>query len=379
MNTLTGSTISLTQELIRFDTVNPPGNEAACAAFLAERLADGGFRVDSHEFAPGRPSLVARLDDGAESLPLCFTGHIDTVPLGTAPWTKDPFAAEIEGDKLFGRGASDMKSGVAAIVIAALELSKVAPRRAGIKLIITAGEETSCQGAFHLAQHPEHLGRGGALIVAEPTSNYPYIGHRGVLWLEARSRGKAAHGSMPEQGDNAIYKAARAITSLENIAFRTRHPILGEPSLNVGTFTGGQNINSVPDDARFTIDLRTVPGQTAEALEGEIQSRVGDAVGLRRLQAHEAVASDPAHPWIRQVFAVVANLLGRPITPKGAPYFTDASALTPALGNPPTVILGPGELEQAHKTDEFCFLRRIEQALQAYLEIGKIWLAGEMV
>ncbi|MFQ5764853.1 MAG: M20 family metallopeptidase, partial [Rhodospirillales bacterium] len=243
------SALELTRELIRFDTVNPPGNERPCAEHLGRMLEDAGFSVTYHDFAEGRTSLVARAG-GGDKPPLCFTGHIDTVPLGAMPWSKDPFAADVEGDRLYGRGSSDMKSGVAAFVFAMVELMPQLADGPGVVLVITAGEETGCEGAFQLAGLGDVLGRAGAIVVAEPSANYPFVGHKGALWLKARSRGVTAHGSMPERGINAIYKAARAITRLEDFDFNVaRHEVLGKPTLNVGTVEGGMNINSVPDQA----------------------------------------------------------------------------------------------------------------------------------
>src|SRR5690606_35436298 len=141
-----------------------------------------------HEFGERRASLVARIGDGSGA-PLCFTGHIDTVPLGAMPWSVDPFAAESEGDRLYGRGSSDMKSGVAAFVAVAIALAPRLARSPGLLLVITAGEETGCEGAGHLARVDGALEPAGAIVVAEPTANYPYVGHKGALWLRARTRG----------------------------------------------------------------------------------------------------------------------------------------------------------------------------------------------
>ena len=162
---------------------------------------------------------IARSGGSPDKRPLCFTGHVDTVPLGAAPWTVDPFAGEISDGKLYGRGTTDMKSGVAAFVVAALELGATLAGGPGVVLVITAGEETGCEGAYYLARSENMLGEAGAIVVAEPTSNQPWIGHKGAIWLKARTTGVTAHGSMPEEGVNAVYKAARAIGRLEDFDF----------------------------------------------------------------------------------------------------------------------------------------------------------------
>jgi succinyl-diaminopimelate desuccinylase len=156
--------VELTQELVRMGTVNPTNPEAPATEHVARLLEAGGFAVSRHAFAPGRTSLVARHGRGARD-PLCFAGHIDTVPLGAAPWTRDPFGAEIADGKLYGRGASDMKSGVAAFVCAALDVARADPE-AELVLVVVAGEETGCEGSGHLARTAGALCRAGALVVA---------------------------------------------------------------------------------------------------------------------------------------------------------------------------------------------------------------------
>ena len=366
--------LSLTRKLLAFNTINPPGQEYHCVKYLGKILENGGFKTNFYEFEEGRKNLIARLEGRGNKLPICFTGHIDTVPLGAAQWSKDPFKGEIEGDKVYGRGSTDMKGGVAAMVIACLRLAELSKSTAGITLIITVSEETGCQGAYHLAQSGNVLEKAGALIVGEPTSNYPLIGHKGALFLEAQTRGIAAHGSMPEKGVNAIYKAAQAVRKLQQFDFNfPSHPIFGSPTLNVGTITGGVNINSVPDQATIGIDIRTVPGQSNKDVYEILKSYLGETVELKCLTDAGAVSADQEHEWIQEVFEIMEPFLNERPLARGASYFTDASVLAPALGNPPTIILGPGEPEMAHKTDEFCYISKIEEAAEAYVEIGRKW------
>jgi succinyl-diaminopimelate desuccinylase len=366
--------LELTQRLIRFKTVNPPGDERACTQHVGHLLEDAGFAISYHEFAERRTSLVARIGGNGDKPPLCFTGHLDTVPLGAAPWASDPFAAETASGRLYGRGSSDMKSGVAAIVITMLELAPKLQRSPGVVLVITAAEETGSEGALHLAGLGQVLGRAGAMVVAEPTANYPYVGHKGTLWLKGCTRGVTAHGSMPKRGVNAIYKAARAVGKLEHFDFKAkRHAVLGAPTLNVGTIHGGMNINSVPDRTEIGIDLRTIPGQDHAALCAELQSYLGDEVELSATVDVGSLWTDPDDSWVQQVFSIMAPLLGETLEPRSASYFTDGATLAPAYGRPPTVILGPGEPALAHQTDEYCVIERIAQAIEANLLITKAW------
>jgi succinyl-diaminopimelate desuccinylase len=363
----------LTRDILRIDTINPPGNEEACARHLGRLLEAGGFRIRYHAIGPGRVNLLADIGGREERAPLCFTGHIDIVPLGAAPWRKDPFAGETDAGKLYGRGSSDMKSGVAAFVSAALRMAPHLHGTAGVSLVITAGEETGCEGAFHL-WHDGVLGRAGALVVGEPSSNYPFVGHKGALWLRARTRGVTAHGSMPEKGDNAVYKAARAVSRLEQFRFSNPpHGLMGQASLNVGTIQGGLNINSVPDQAVVGIDIRSVPTVSHAALLQALARELGPEVELEALMDLESVYTDAADPWMHSVFEVMSSILGETPQPRAATYFTDAAALGQAYGRPPTVVLGPGEPHMAHQTDEYCVVERIHQAVAAYEELIRRW------
>jgi len=371
------NSIDLTRRLVAMKTINPPGQERDCAQFLGGLLEKNGFKTRYLEFAETRTCLIAWTDvhawtDGqSQRRPVCFTGHLDTVPLGLIPWSRDPFSGIIEGDKLYGLGTSDMKGGVAAIVAAALRAAQASHGKANIMLILTAGEETGCQGAFFLAQSAQHLRPAGALVVGEPTLNYPCIAHKGVIWLDAQADGVAAHGSMPDKGVNAIYKAARAILRLQAFSFPIpQNPILGAPTLNIGTISGGNAINIVPEHVMFAVDIRTIPGQSHAAIYRQVEDCLGDdaRISNRRLDC-QPVATDANHPWIQNVFGIMEPILKARPVPRGINYFTDASALASALGNPPVIILGPGDLAKIHKTDEYCLVSNIEAAEEAYYQI----------
>jgi succinyl-diaminopimelate desuccinylase len=371
-----GDVVELTRELVRTETINPPGNEARAADLLAARLERAGLEVTAHELGgPERRSLVARWPGRGDAPALCLTGHLDTVPLGGSEWARDPLGGEVDGDRLHGRGASDMKGGVAAIVVAAERVAALGRGRAGLELVLCAGEETGCDGALALARADGALGDAGALLVAEPTTNYPCVAHKGVVWLDALAEGRTAHGSMPHLGDNAIHKLARAIVALEDFAFDAEpHSLLGDPTLNVGTVAGGININSVPDRARAGLDVRTVPGLDADAVAAQLRAAAGDEVRIETRLALDPVDTDPDDEWVREVFAVMAPLAGeRGIEPRGLAYFTDACALVPAYGTPPAIVCGPGDADQAHRTDESCSVSALEAAADGFFEIARRW------
>ena len=373
---MAAAAVELTQELVRTRTVNPPGDEQRAASLLGARLEAAGLEVASYEFEPGRTSLVARTRSRGERPALCLTGHLDTVPLGRADWSRDAFAAEIDGDRLYGRGTSDMKAGTAAIVVAAERIAALGEGDAGLELVLCAGEETGCEGALALAQADGALGPAGAVLVAEPTTNYPCVAHKGVVWADAVARGKTAHGSMPHLGENAIYKLARAVARLEDFALEAdEHPLLGLPTVSLGTLSGGININSVPDYATAGIDVRTVPGLGGDDVLAALADRLGDEVELEPRVVLDAIDTDPADRWVREVFDVMGPLIGEAPEPRGLAYFTDAAALAPAYGRPPTIICGPGDAEQAHRTDESCSVAAVEASAEGLFEIARRWCA----
>jgi succinyl-diaminopimelate desuccinylase len=362
--------VELAQKLIRFPSVNPPGNEAECIGYLADLLAAAGLSIETHEFAPRRPSIIARIAGTSNEPPLCFTGHVDVVPLGERDWTASPFAGEIVGGKLFGRGSSDMKGGVAAFVAATLrQVARDRNLRRGVSLIITAGEETGCEGAFHLARVGA-LGASGLLIVAEPSSNQMIIAHKGSMRLSVRARGRTAHSSMPELGDNAIDKIAEMIFRLRSYRFNAEpDALLGPTTASVTTIGGGLNINSVPDAAHFTVDIRTVPHHRHPDVLREISTLFGSDAEISVVTDFPGFATGKDDARLTPLVDILTERNGAPPRFMGAPYFTDASALVPAFDHVATVVIGPGEAEQAHKTDEYCLVERIEAATEIYHDL----------
>ena len=212
---------------------------------------------------------------------------------------------------------------------------------------------------------PARSARAGALVVAEPTANYPLVGHKGALWLRAVAEGVTAHGSMPEKGVNAVMKAARAAVRLDDFDFNDEAPRRAgraDPQCRQLPRRPQHQLGAGP--RRDRLDIRTIPGQA--------HARVTDAIarrdGLRRHARRgivdvEAIWTPPDDPWMARVFAIMAPLIGETPVARGATYFTDGAPLQAALGGMPTVILGPGEPHLAHQTDEYCLISRIDQAV----------------
>lgn len=375
---MTGVTLSLTQQLLGFNTINPPGDEAACMAFFADWLQVQGFDVTLSGFGEKRFNLIARLHGSKPGKPLAFTGHLDTVPLGNQTWQYDPFGSDLTSDRLYGRGSSDMKAAVAAFAVACVTHQAAIRAGKGVVMIITGGEETGCDGAKALIDAGE-LPPVGALIVGEPTANYPVIGHKGALWLRCETRGKTAHGAMPELGINAIYLATEALGKIQHFEPGAAHPLMKKPTLNVGRIRGGLNINSVPDHTEFDVDIRTAPNLQHATIRQNLTTALGDNVTISTLVDLPAVLSPQENGWISGVYRRCQKLHSATLEAKIMPYFTDASLLLPALEHPPCIILGPGEPGMAHQTDEYCLLSRLEEAEIMYGELITDWQSSEEV
>jgi succinyl-diaminopimelate desuccinylase len=379
--------VELAQRLIACETTNPPGQELACAELLGNLLEPAGFHVRSIPLAPGRVSLCAELPPtlpvpAAGNRPaLCLTGHMDTVPIGKTPWQHPPFAGVVEHGRLHGRGAVDMKGGLAAMTMAALELARTpVARTARLVLLFTADEEVACGGARSLVDSGQLPHDIGAVIVGEPTANVPIIGHKGALWLELHTTGVAAHGSMPQEGINAVVRMARAVVRLAALQFAGREdPWLGLPSVNIGTFHGGLIINAVPDWATVRVDMRSTATVSNDELLAMVQhclhEEIAEGLSWHVLTDKPAIMTDPGHPWIQSALARMRSCLGRNVTPGTAPYVTDAAILKPAMGHPPTLILGPGDPAMAHKLDESCPVAQLVEAQQLFLALAQEWCA----
>jgi succinyl-diaminopimelate desuccinylase len=362
--------ISLTRKLISFNTINPPGNEMGIAKYVGGLLSENGFNVQYPIFKEGRLHVIAEKGLSPSVPPIVLSGHFDTVPLGAKKWSYSPFEGSIIGGKIYGRGSSDMKAGVAAMVCASIQAFEEGLPEGGVRLILTAGEELGCQGVQHLVNTFTKLGQASAIIIGEPTANTPVIGHKGGLYMNVSISGITAHSSMPELGDNAIYKAAKAIIKVEGFNFRAeKDPLLGSPTINVGKINGGLNLNSVPDHAEFTIDVRSTTKVKHHEIIQRLKNEFGDYATIETLVNMPPVSTNEENPFVQLVYDICKIDRTSGEYPKALPYLTDGSVLQRLYNSAPTIILGPGQAEMAHQTDEFCYVRKIEESINIYKNI----------
>jgi acetylornithine deacetylase len=370
------------EQLVAIPSVNPMGGavegpnlgEARLTAHLEEQFRRLGLPVERHSVAPGRENILARLDGDASILLL--DAHQDTVP--TEGMTIEPFRPERRQGRLYGRGACDTKGGMAAMLTALSRLAEQPPGdRPTIVAVCTVNEEFGLSGSAALTE----LWAGGrskllprrpdAALVLEPTGLDVVVAHKGVTRWRCHTRGRAAHSSTPEAGDNAIYKMARAVAALEHYATHVLsraapHPLCGRPTLSVGTIHGGTAANVVPERCTVEIDLRVPVGQQPEAARREVIDHLQRNAGLDFPLEHEP-ATMQGHPLsdhdngalAARLSAAVEHVAGA-CRLVGAAYATDGGHFSAA--GVPSVVFGPGNIAQAHTADEWIDLDQLRQA-----------------
>ena len=368
--------------LVAFDTQNPPGREADCAAFVAGELAAIGCGVECDEYEPGRVNVIGTLPNGPGPV-FAFNTHMDVVPTGQG-WSGDPFTLRADGERLVGRGACDAKGPLAAMIEAMSMLAADRKSWSGALLgVFVADEEVASRGARHFARSRPNI---DCVVVGEPSGNAPIVAHKGSLRPLVRIVGQMAHSGTPDQGLNAIYQAAKLIPRLaayhNGLAARS-HPLVGAPSLTVTRAAGGIADNIVPDACELLIDRRMIPGETEASALAEIRAlldaaRVADGINSEILTLKPttggAAETAPGHPIVDAAIAAgrrhgVAD--SRPFGFQGACDFVHFRDLG-AQG----LVLGPGDLSVAHKPDEFVPRSELRAAALIYADIARAMLAA---
>lgn len=367
--------VNLCRDLVRFKSVNPPGDELEIAEYVAGALREAGLIVEVIPHTPTRASVLARLRGSGDVPALFYTGHLDVVPVGAEEWLHDPFGGEVIEGRLWGRGSSDMKGGDAAMIAAAKILAAADLSLKGdLILAFTAGEEGEQLGATELATRLDSI-PVQAVVVAEPSSNDVYVAEKGALWLKITTRGKTAHGSMPHLGQNAITMMAALLSELDSLAVPyEEHPLLGGFTRSINTIAGGVKTNVVPDRCVVTIDQRTVPGQDHAAIARQVEELIAD-LAQRLPEFHASVevindripvASSPEESVVQRFYDVVAEVTGRRPVPEGVNYYTDAAVFVPALQSP-MIICGPGEARLAHQPNEHVEVAKLVEAAKIFI------------
>jgi acetylornithine deacetylase ArgE len=367
---------TLLRDLVSIPSVNPMGRaltgpeyfEHRVTAYLAELFRKLDVPCERQSVAPLRDNIVARFTNPGAKRTVILEAHQDTVP--TDQMTIDPFAANIEGGRLYGRGACDVKGGMAAMLACFARLVREKPRgAANVIMACSVDEEHTFLGVKRLV----HSGvPADVAIVAEPTCLNIVHTHKGAVRWNLTVRGRACHSSSPNQGVNAIYRMGRIVTAIEryaaNLAASRPDPLLGPPTMSIGRIEGGTCVNVVPDWCRIEIDRRVIPGEDPLAAPRQLEDFLKNDAGID-------FPFESAAPWLNKEALspkgsekLVADV-GKAIdSVKGThevvavPYGTDASNI--AAAGIPAVVFGPGDIAQAHTKDEWISLAELEQAAE---------------
>ncbi|MEM4590449.1 MAG: acetylornithine deacetylase [Nitrososphaerota archaeon] len=367
----------IASQLISMQTEAPPGNEEECAAYLRDYLLDQKIEnceVILHRFAEKRANLVARIGPMGQA-GLLLSGHIDVVPVGSlAGWDSHPFEPKIREGKLYGRGAADMKGGVAAIV-KAIESTKNLQLKRGIVFVATAGEEIGFDGLRALIRDKQ-IRENDALfgVIGEPTNLRVVRAHKGGTLFRITFHGRSAHSSRPDLGVNAIENAARFIVELKSLRNKLediKDPDLGSSVISSTIIKGGVKENVIPASCQIIVDCRRIPSHSDKYILSELEqisNNLKASYGSFELTIEEIFSSDALntpkdHPLVKMAEDLVAEESG------AAPYGTEAP-LYQQLGIP-TIILGPGSVEQAHVINEYVEIKQLHRAEIIYKELVK--------
>ena len=378
MSSLTDPAIALLRDLVAIDSVNPtlvPGarGEADIARRLADELRAWGLAVEITDVVPGRPNVVGVLEGRQSGRTLMLCGHTDTVGITGMP---RPFDAEIRDGKLFGRGSQDMKGGVAAMVGAARRIVESGGLDRGrLMIAAVADEEHSSLGADALVE----AWRADAAVVTEPTGLDVAVAHKGFQWIVVETRGRAAHGSRPRDGRDAIMRMGRVLSRLEQLEKKLRsgssHRLLGAASLHASIINGGEELSSYPARASLQFERRTLPG---ESLDVGLREVLGILDQLRKEDAEfegdaqmvfgrEPYEIDPSSP-VPDALVRAATAVGCNTRQVGMTFWTDAAILGAA--GIPTVLFGPGGAG-LHSTEEYVLIDDVSRCRDALVELAR--------
>lgn len=357
-------------------TLNPQGSEVAVVEFCASILAARGFEVELIPVSPGRTNVLGWIRGGKDGLLVCES-HLDTVPE-----SQESCEFNIFEGKMFGRGACDTKASGAAMIIALEKLAAEFPfeKRPTMVFAGSVDEEAMMTGAVALLPI---LQKAKMIIVGEPTELIPLRAHNGILRFNLTVIGETAHSAIAGAGSNAIVNAAKLIAELEerkaDLLFHAKHHLTGQGNFTLTHISGGVATNMVPDRCELKFDRRLVPGENIDDVLKVIDSFIDD----RRSEGINVVRSEPTmcrkpmeldaqHRLVTTAENACSHFHGKPVTASGATFCTDASVFS-GEASIPCIILGPGNIAQAHVPDEWIDLAEVEAAVGVYFEILLSW------
>jgi succinyl-diaminopimelate desuccinylase len=369
--------IRLTQKLVRVPSLSGDARGLSqIAQIISEEMERTGFSVALIEAEKGLTNVIGTFRGSVDAPCLLFNGHTDVVPAQVGgDWSVEPFSAEIKEGRIYGRGTCDMKGGLAAMLAAPRIVFRLFPEYQG-NLILTATVDEETGGFKGLKYVVDQGIKADMGIVCEPSDLKIVNVCKGLLQLRLKTKGRSAHGGVPEQGVNAISKMLKILNKLEEYDFKpTSHEVLGKPTLNIGRISGGQKPNVVPDSCESEIDIRYLPGKNhlqviddIEKLIGEIRKKdpqIETEIEIIRYRSSLEIAKDS--PVIKTVREAGEKILGKypefrgMITPGDSEYLVRAGI--------PSVLFGPGDEHLAHSADEWIAINDVLTATKIYAVI----------
>ena len=361
----------LLSKLIQAQTTADKG-ELAAAEIISAELGRSGIDSSIDNWDRTRANITAQVKSSGHKGALLFACHLDVVPPGQASWRHPAFAAIESDGKIYGRGSTDMKGGIAAIVTAIGDIADSGTKLQGdIILFGAAGEETDSCGAKRFVRNRGQLPEIAGVVLPEPTDFEIITSHRGILWLKVTTKGKAAHSSAPQLGVNAITSMKSVLDELENFKIRFEpHDLLGDCSMSINTIAGGQAMNVVPDKCDIGIDIRTVPGQIYQDVIYDLQKIFAKLnqknpqfkAEVSIIRQVGALETDTQCDFVRDFCSVTG------INKTTAVCFTTDGPHFASLGLP-VVVFGPGKPHLAHKPDEYIDISDLEKGAEYYKNI----------
>ena len=364
---------NLLQGLIQIKSVNPPGNENQIANFIKRFLLKNNIHSKLVPLEEGRSSVIAKIE-GEEERNITLCGHIDTVRVKEEDWTKPIFQGLIENGKMYGRGASDMKGGIAALLyaVALLKRKGIVPKKT-VQLALTADEEWGYRGAKNLVSGG-YFNLTDFLIIAEPSNLQISTGEKGELWIRAKFYGKSAHGSTPEVGINTIIPGSELVVNVTERYEKIfeAETFWGKTSMNIGRFHGGVQVNIVPNYSEIDFDFRVISEEDKEKAM-ELVRKSGEKIAKKYkvefkqeiFNYHPPIFTSLNNPYVEK-FLQASGMKEAIITK----YCTDGATIIPKK-KIPFIIFGPGDIAQAHQNDEYIELESLYQVVDTLVEFLK--------
>ncbi|MGD8786731.1 MAG: M20 family metallopeptidase [Phycisphaerales bacterium] len=358
----------LLKKLIQADTTQEKG-ELAAAEIVSAELSRSGINSKIDKWEQTRANIIAHVKSEGPEKALLFACHLDVVGPGEAKWQNPPFEAIESDGKIYGRGSTDMKGGIAAVVTAVRQIVDSGTKLNGdIVFAAVAGEEVDSCGADRFISNCTDLPEFTGIIIPEPTDFMIVTAHRGMLWLKVTTKGKTAHGSTPHLGVNAISSMQSVLNELENYEIDVEpHKLLGECSMSINTIAGGKAVNVVPDKCSIEIDIRTLPGQNHQNIIADLEKIFAKLksenpqfdADIRIIRQVGALEADCNNDFVKNFCSVVGTN-----ETEAVGFTTDGPHFAPL--DAPVVIFGPGKPELCHKPDEYINICDVEKAAEYY-------------